>query len=336
MKLRSLAVAAGMVMAMAPAISHGAAEGPWPLGTFVLQPGHPECLVGYMCNEFAITGCPNVSRDALGVLARATPPKDQSVRGLVVFFSGHEGEDWWSSPTLLAGRFLSRLRTRDGFVVVQVKWLDHWLKAPLGEDSGSAHLACRPGTVVDWIYQDLYLRLGITAGPGECGFCITGNSGGATQAAYALSHYGLDGILGAAVLTSGPPHAAEEKGCLPGFPGYEYDSSGMKIIDLSFGFSDEGSDLGPCILADPSWGPRWQEESVDTGANDASYPRTRVEFITGSEDNGTAPIHAGDFRDLLQQDPNNHVTWLVVDGMRHTIQGSPEGLAALEASLLGP
>lgn len=327
-------VVVGLMVAILPSRSGGADRGPWPLGTLTLEPGHPDCLVGYACAKFVVTGCAGVSKDAEGVMARASPPQSQQVRGLVVFFSGHEGEHWWTS-TSLAERFARRLRTRDGFIVVEVRWVDHWLKAPVGEASGSAHLACRPSTVVDWVYRTLYLPLGITVGTGECGFCITGNSGGASQAAYALSHYGLDGELGAAALTSGPPHAAEEKGCLPGYPGYAYDGDGVEVLDYSFGYTDQGGDLGPCILSDPSWIPRWQEESVDTGANDTSYPTTRVEFIVGAGDDGASPFHAEDLRDLLEQDPGNLLTWTVVRGMQHTIQSSPAGLAALEDALLG-
>jgi hypothetical protein len=46
--------------------------------------------------------------------------------------------------------------------------------------------------------------------------------------------------------------------------------------------------------------------------------------------------HAADYRDLLGQDPSNDVTWTVVEGMGHTIQGSVPGMAALESALLGP
>jgi hypothetical protein len=336
MKATVLALTVVVSVAMTPGTSTSADGGPWPLGTFRLEGGHPSCPAGYRCSKFSISGCSNVAKSAEGVLAQASPPPGRTTRGLVAFFSGHEGEHWWSDPGDLARSFLDRLRRRDGFVVVQVKWLDPWLKAPHGEDSGSAHLACRPATVVDWVYRTVYLPLGIQTGTGVCGFCITGNSGGASQAAYALSHYGLDGILAAAVLTSGPPHAAEEKGCLPGYPGYPYDGNGVQILDYSSGFSDEGADQGPCSRQDPSWTARWEEESVDTGANDVAYPDTRVAFVIGAEDTGASPFHAADFRDLLQEDPANMVVWTVVEGMEHTIQDSPAGLAALEDALLGP
>lgn len=312
----------------------GVAAAPWPLGTFTVESGHPRCLTGYTCTKFAVSSCSNVSAEAEGVVAEAFPSGAQNVRGLVAFFSGDEGLTWWSSAPS-ASRFLSKLRSQDRFVVVQVKWLDSWLQAPRREDDGSAHLGCRPATAIDWIYQNVYLPLGVTPGPGECGFCVTGNSGGASQVSYALSHYGLDGILNGVFPTSGPPHAAQVKGCLPGSPGYAYEGSELRRIDLSYGFDDSQGDRGPCMLSDSSWTPRWQVESVDTGANDVSYPSTRVEFVIGADDTSSAVAHARDYRDLLEQDPSNDVTWTVVQGMGHSIQASPTGLAALEAALLG-
>jgi len=305
----------------------------WPLGTLTILPDNPTCLARFTCSKFVVSGCTGVSSDAQGVLAEADPSDPETVRGSVVFFSGSEGLEWWSAPSLTAEKFLSKLRSRDHFVVVQVKWLDSWLKSPSGVDEGPAHLACRSATTIDWIYQNVYLPLGITPGEGECGFCITGNSGGASQVAYAMSHYGLDGVVNAAFPTSGPPHAAQEKGCLPGFPHYRYEVGPLALVDLSYGFDDGQGDLGPCLTKDSSFAGRWEEESVDTGANDTSYPATRIHFLIGANDTSSAVPHAADYRDLLQQDPSNDVTWTLVPNMAHAIQTSLDGLAALEATL---
>jgi hypothetical protein len=324
-----------VVGGLAPTVGSidGPHASPWPLGTFQFLPGHPSCLTGYSCSKFVIKSCSGVSADAQGVLGEADPTDMSSPKGVVVFFSGTEGKDWWSAPNPLADQFLSRLRFRDGFVVIQVRWVDSWLKAPRGEQAGSAHLACRPATVIDWVYRNIYLPLGITPGPGECGFCITGNSGGASQASYALSHYGLDGILNAVFPTSGPAHAAQEKGCLPGFPDYRYEHNVLDLLDYSFGFDDDHGDLGPCWTQDPSFSSRWNEESVDTGANDASHPTTRFEFVIGAGDSTSAVPHAADYRDLLEQDLSNDVTWAVVQNMGHSIQASKDGLRELERAL---
>jgi hypothetical protein len=314
-----------------PASADRLGPSPWPLGVLQIIPGQPSCLTGYTCSKFVVSSCSGVSADAQGVMAEADPTR--SARGVVVFFSGDDGKDWWSDPSSLADQFLSRLRTRDGFVVIQVRWIDSWLKAPRGEESGSAHLACRSSTVTDWIYWNVYVPLNFTPRPGQCGFCISGNSGGASQASYALSHYGLEGELNGVFPTSGPPHAAEVKGCLPGYPGYRYEAGAVTLLDYSFGFDDEHGGLGPCLTQDPAFSARWTEESVDTGANDTSHPTVRIQFIIGADDVSSAVPHAGDYRDLLELDTGNHVTWTLVPDMGHSVQASVEGLRTLEKAL---
>ena len=49
---------------------------------------------------------------------------------------------------------------------------------------------------------------------GVCGFCVLGGSGGSAQAAYSLSHYGLDAIVDGVFPIGGPTHAAIAKGCM--------------------------------------------------------------------------------------------------------------------------
>ena len=211
-----------------------AVSGPWTLGTFVpLTGGVGDCPAGYLCSNFKVTACPNVSLDASGELAQASPTSG-TPKGVAVFFSGGLGDTWWKTGVGIAADLLTRLHEQDGLVVVQVRWIDSWLKAASGEDAGSAHLACRPATVVKWVHDTIYAPLGLTPALGQCGFCITGNSGGASQVSYALSNFGLDTILNAVIPTGGPPHAAQYKGCLPGFVGYAYNTTQVQHIDLSY------------------------------------------------------------------------------------------------------
>lgn len=305
----------------------------WPLGQLELVPGNPRCVPGFKCTEFVVSECTNVAADARGVLALSRPA--DSPRGLVVFFSGTRGTEWWNGGFGPAVTTLGRLRDVHDFVLVQIKWTDSWLVASRGEDSGSAHLGCRPATALDWVHENLYLPLDVQSEVGECGFCMSGNSGGASQTAYALSHYGLDGILDAVVPTSGPPHAALTKGCLPGFPDYEFDDQMKSLIDFSFGFLNPVVKPGPCATEDSAWISRWQEESPETPGFDNDHPTTRVVFIVGSLDESTAPAHAADYRDRLLAEPTNDVTWVEVAAMEHSIQQSRSGLAALEAALAG-
>jgi hypothetical protein len=335
MLLKTLLAASLVVGGLSPTSETigGAPASPWPLGTLQILSGHPKCLTGSTCRPFVVRSCSGVSADARGVIGEADPAELTSARGVVVFFSGAEGTDWWSAGSPVADQLLSRLRVHDHFVVIQVKWLDSWLKAPRGEDSGSAHLACRPATAIDWIYRNVSLPLGIQSVPGICGFCVTGNSGGASQASYALSHYGLDTILNGVFPTSGPPHAAQVKGCLPGFPDHQYEPNALALLDLSSGFDDQRGDAGPCLRQDRRFESRWTQESVDTGANDVLHPATRIEFIIGANDTSSAVTHAADYRALLDKEISNQVTWTVVQDMAHSIETSKTGLMALEQAL---
>jgi len=251
--------------------------------------------------------------------------------GVIVFYSGRTGQEWWSTGTGISGDFLVDLRAR-GFWTIQVEWLDSWLVSPPGEDAGSAHTACRPATVTQWIHDNIYLPLGLDPGPGQCGFCITGNSGGSSQVAYSTSFFGQDRILDAVIPTSGPTHAAEAKGCMRtlGEEHYYYESGETMNIDRSSGFETGG----PCASHDATHVSRWNAESVDTGANDLFYPRTRVVIILGADDCSDAPAHASDYEKQLVASGTPYLDMPVITAMGHKLQDSASGLDSLRNAIL--
>jgi hypothetical protein len=305
---------------------------PLPLGIVTLVPKTPSCLAGYTCTQLKISGCSNVSQSIKSTLAQSWPSGPP--RGVLLFLSGSGGTSWWNTRrTTLAGTFLADLRDVQGFVIVQLKWAKDWTMAASGQRTGLAHLACRPATMVKYVYDTIYAPLGITPTLGTCGYCLTGNSGGASQATYPLSHYGLDSIINATVPTSGPTHAAMARGCLL-VPGYEY-SNDPSGLDYPYGYLDPINDPGPCIRHDDSWTPNWDADSVDTQGSDYSYSTSRVEILIGGQDIfPETDNHAADYRDRLLQDPANNVTWTFVTTMEHHIQRSQSGLDALKAALL--
>jgi hypothetical protein len=243
---------------------------------------------------------------------------------MAVFFSGSIGHEWWAlEPGSIA--FLERLRTA-GFVTVQVRWPAGWSIAAPGEDAGSGRLACRPASMTKWIHDQRFLPLHVPTRPaGECGFCITGNSGGASQVSYALSFYGLDTILDGVFPTSGPPHAAQDKGCLlrQGEGVYNYGSQAT-IIDQASGFTTNG----PCQRHDISFLPRWLAESVDTGGNDFFHPATRLHFIHSDVDVPATP-HGLDYIARVRAAGTPLFREQIVVGMPHRLQLSAAGLDAL-------
>jgi hypothetical protein len=328
---RVLIVALGVFACAALADPVVAGGAPLPLGTVTLtSDSDPTCPAGHTCQGVQVT-CPAVSRPARAFLA--TAPATAPVRGLVMLASGGGGTGWWSGGGGLAASFVDSLRA-DGFVVVQLRWVDPWLASAPGEDAGSGHLACRPATIFKWVHDKQFVPLGVPAATiGTCGFCISGNSGGASQVSYALTFYGLASILDAVVPTSGPPHAAQAKGCLrnAGQEAYWYDASATATIDSSYGFA---AGQGPCATHDASFIPRWDAESADTGGNDFFYPRTRVVVILGGQDASSAPPHARDFAARLNLAGTPYLTLQTVTNMAHPIQQSSDGLAALHAALL--
>jgi hypothetical protein len=310
------------------------AGGRLPLGTFTLTSAKPSCVTGYTCRGFVVSGCPNVQADIGGAIAQAFPPKGVPVRGLVLFFSGAGGAAWWDGGDDIGATMVSELRNTYGFITMQARFDDvEWFAASPGEDAGLAHTACRPATIIRWVYDTKYAPLNITPAPGGCGFCITGNSGGASIVSYALTHYGMDAILNGVIPTSGPTMARLDKGCLPDYPDYNFNAWSTPEMDKPFGHLDPG-DPGPCVLHDPGEVPRWMEESVVSGALDLSYPNTRVEIVIGELDHGSTPYQASDFRDALLGGSANHVIYDLVPDMGHSIGQYQAGIDALEAAIL--
>jgi len=307
------------------------ADGPWPLGTLQINTGTVgDCPSGFVCQPFRIDQCPNVTTDVTGEVAQTAPAG--TPRGVVVLVGGGAGGYWWARPGPETD-YLLHLRDDDGFVIVEVQWKNGWSVAPTGDPVGPAHLACKTATFMQWVHDTIYVPLGLSPWAGQCGFCITGNSGGAAAVSYPLAFYGLDGILDAVIPTGGPGLAAITKGCLQE-PGYGFDTDNVQSVDAAYGYTDPVNDPGPCTLQDAAWRQPWDADSVDLGGNDYDHPGTRIEFLLGANDTTAGPSHAADHRDRLLQDPANPVTWTVVPFMAHHIQGSPTGQAALEASLL--
>ena len=329
-------IAVGLQIPAAAGVADGArapVAAAWSLGTATKTGTTTSCPVGYTCDTVSVSGCPNVGQAITATVAKSSP--SASPRGLVFFFSGAGGTTWWQQGTQggsIAAAELVKLRDNDHLVIVQVKWKADWYAAQQGVDSGSGHMACRGATLVKWVHDVYYVPLGLSPAPGSCGYCISGNSGGSSEVSYALSHYGLDSILDGVFPTSGPPLAAIVKGCLTTYPGYLYEGTSATSVDKAEGFLSGG---GPCSLHDSSYTSRWNTESVDTGGTDYSHPATRIGFIVGAGDHGASPSHAQDYRDKLQLDSANDVSWWVVSGMVHTIQKSQSGLDALRCLILG-
>lgn len=304
----------------------------WPLGTVTPQDSSDAtCPAGAVCSGFEVA-CPDVKNAAPGILATWAPTGE--AKGVVVFFAGQlPGDAWWDGGVPGAVTFLQDL-ARDGYEVIEVRWTEGWLEPAPGERAGPAHLACRSATAISWIHDEIYEPLGLTPATGSCGYCISGNSGGAAQAAYALSHYGLDDIVDAMVISSGPPFAALEKACTGSDPTYLFEPATARGIDQVYGFVDGD---GPCSAHDPSFAGTWRRDAVDTGGSDFLYEQTRVVVIIGARDRTGVEGNIADYLSALRAAASPLVEDLTVDRMGHLIKDSADGLEALRAALVeGP
>lgn len=299
-----------------------------PLGTVTVGSNSDRCP-GEKCEAIEVS-CPGLSKPIRGMVA--TTPASGPPRGVVMFFTGGPGKGWYAGDGSDTTAEFEQLQA-EGFELVQVRWGGlGWLRATGEEQVGPAQLACRPATVIKWIHDTRYAGLDIDPKPGTCGFCLTGNSGGASQISYALTHYGLAEVVDALIPTSGPPHAQLAKGCLPG-PGeeaYAFPASAVGVIDSSY--EGVGSD-GPCAAADAGFRSSFDADSVDIGGSDYDYPQTRVHFIVSPGDE-TVAVRAQDFADKLRQSGSPWVSLQEVPEMGHDIQKSDPGMAALVAAIL--
>jgi len=281
------------------------------------------CAPGQTCTLPFEVSCPHVRAAARGNLVVVGPTG--SPRGVVVILLGGLAQGFEG----VNRQFVSSLSS-DGFEVVVLSWVDSWLQSSPGEQVGPKRLACRAATAVRWTYDHLYQALGAPReGLGGCGFCLHGNSGGASQTAYALSFYGLDDIVDAAIMSGGPPHAGLAAGCLQQ-DGYTFDTNSAHIIDLSYGFPNGN---GPCERHDATYRSHWDQDSVDVGGV-YKYPRARIAFVFVSGDPTVGPQHGMLYEAKLKKAKTPYLSVKDIAGNKHTIESLPNGRATLESELL--
>ena len=265
----------------------------------------------------------------------AVEPATGTPDGVVVLLSGAEGKTFWAnSDQGRQAKVVSDIAER-GLDAVEVAWPDQgWAGAPAGEAIGFAALACRSATIVQWVHDERYVPMDLDPSTGACGFCVSGNSGGASQIAYSLAYYGLDVIIDAAVMTSGPPHAGIGQGCIPGAgeSAFAYGRASLPSIDAAYGHPD---DPGPCAQGDAGFADLWRADSVDTGGNDYVHPTTRIEFLLGGQDRTVAPAHARLYIDRLEVGGSPMVHEEEIPEMQHEVLAQTASRDAVIDAIFG-
>ena len=323
----ALAFAAVLGSQVFAAAAGSASTGSYALGKYtVLSGSGADCPKGFTCSGFRVS-CPGVNKADEGFIAKRSP--SGTPKGTIMFFSEKGGNAWETKRYPAALSLMTKDLTSLGYQSVQVRWESAWLASTGGEKAGPAKLGCRPATVIKWVHDHIYRPR--AHGVGACGFCIMGESGGASQISYALAFYGLDRYVDGAIPVAGPPHAALAKGCSPDARGYTWPTYTADTMDHSYGFL-EGN--GPCAEQDQSWASRWEADGIDTGGNDYVHPETRVVFLLGTKDGTLAVNHGRDYADRLQNagSPLVSVNW--VDGMHHTPWDTSVGIAAVKAAIV--
>ena len=298
------------------------------MGAIEVTSGPSECD-GQQCYDVTVT-CPEVAAPARARLKVGGAAE----RGTILFLTGGLGVDLYETGQGLAtppadgsqpeaGQILADIRGA-GFRTVQLQWIDSWLIGSPSENEGHARLACRSATVARWIADEL------RGGEDSPTFCATGHSAGGAQASYMLSHYGLDDILSAAVITGGPPFGRLDRACSDAVADQPFAGSvwGRNVMDAGFGgrtgtFVEgrlaEGWDQpgsGPCATSDAASREMFRQASVASGDGDYDHPTTAVAFVVEGIV-GMEVAHATDYHDLLLREGSPRVTKDVVPGVEH-------------------
>lgn len=219
------------------------------------------------------------------------------------FFSGADGTAKWDAGLTPAQQMLQDLEALGN--VVQVYWATPWLQGT----SGPKALGARPKAAIDWVQANVAAEVR-----------ATGNSGGATQLAYALSFHAAD--VERAVFTGGPTHTLLTLACMG--PG-AFEDSERQNVDASYGNTH-------CFDQDLAGKTDWDEDSLDT--NDGEFLLPPTTFIMGCQDESQAPDHARAYVARLR-DAGTQLQYKRVVTMTHIIQSNQRGCDLLKQVLTG-
>jgi hypothetical protein len=289
-------------------------------GTFVAGGPTTDCVAGATCIHFTIQ-CPPIP-DITGDFARslpAGPPKG------VILLQGGSGQHHFFGQDPDSQAFVANL-VAEGYEVLQAQYDNNW--ALVDQPYGPAVVSCRTATLVKYAYDAVYVPLGLDHTAEQCGFCLGGNSSGASVFAYALNRYGLDTVVDRVVFASGPPHIDLVDGCLNLDPRLLIRDP--FLIDFAYGYSHLD---GPCLHNDPTFASDFLRDSIETSGRNR-FPTSAVGFIVTDDPQDSVQWRAIHWGETLRT-AGTTVQLQVVADMPHNIHNSPAGLAAFHDFLLG-
>jgi hypothetical protein len=228
--------------------------------------------------------------------------------GTVIFSTGTGGSDLYDTIFQFGSTAVGNVMAAN-YTTVQVSFgspftasqPDGWLTGP----GGVRRLACRYATVADWVYKNIHNSN--TTAP----YCGTGNSGGSGALAYALRPYGLNSEFSMVELSSGPPMARIDLGCLSTCPGQNpvattctgqpatismcYSTGDAGVIDTAYGVDASGNATNPVCTNSLHGMPGadtanllLSDSLVDGATVTFAFPHTYVHVLFGGQDNSEA------------------------------------------------
>ncbi len=213
------------------------------------------------------------------------------VLGSVLIGSGGGGDGRFET-TNYGGQAMQAL-LQQGYRLVQREWDTAWEEG----SQGMLASACRYATLLTWVHD--------TFGQ-EGAMCAYGNSGGASEIGYALTHYGREEILDFALLSNGPTMSRLDLGCLgandtawqqqcPALVAAGNQCGGANLPALTCTFNNRHSNAldhidsayvpqTPCRSQDPAGRELLYLDSIVSPLGDYTYPNTNILFLSSSDD----------------------------------------------------
>ena len=291
--------------------SSNAFSGTKDIGDITIVDGPSKCGV-FTCYTLDVD-CPDVVRSEMAKLKILEP---ETSIGTILLTTGGSGKEPYSNSGKYANAVLKGLRNK-GYRTVQIVWDKGWLLGSEFALEGHDTLACRPATVADWVYENIHDQ--------TTAFCASGNSGGASQISYMLTHYKMGDKFDAIVPTGGPVMSRMDHGCFADWSSpLSYEKMVQKYtIDKGFGFYRRS---GPCANNDIRVSETLRKASIATRKlKHYDFPNTSVWLLFGENDVNSALGQGLYFYNRVLEAGTPRINFSIVPNTGHKIADTIEG-----------